>query len=94
MRAQSGMLKGLNPNVTVASILAVISFVLFCAFKDEQSVKVFEMASGFILHNFKWYYLALISGILGLLLYISISRFGNLKLGAEHDKPEFSFASW
>ena len=94
MRAQSGMLKGLNPNVTVASILAVISFVLFCAFKDEQAAKAFEMASIFILHNFKWYYLALISGVLGLLLYISVSRFGNLKLGTEHDRPEFSFASW
>ncbi|RKS28344.1 choline/carnitine/betaine transport [Pseudomonas sp. WPR_5_2] len=94
MRAQSGMLKGLNPNVTVASILAVVTFVLFCAFKDEQASKAFEMASVFILHNFKWYYIALISGVLGVLLYISISRFGNLKLGAEHDRPEFSFASW
>ncbi|MFJ3487403.1 BCCT family transporter [Pseudomonas sp. NPDC090202] len=94
MRAQSGILKGLNPTVTVASLIGVIMFVVFCAFNDQQSSKAFEMASVFILHNFKWYYIALISGVLGLLLYISISRFGNLKLGGEHDRPEFSFASW
>lgn len=94
MRAESGLLKGLNPNVTLASITTVVLFVLFCAFKNEQAAKAFESASTFILTNFKWYYLALLSGVLCLLLYISISRFGTLKLGAHDDQPEFSFASW
>ena len=94
MRAQSGMLKGLNPKVTVASLVAVILFVLFCAVQDEQAAKAFETASGFILYNFKWYYITLISAVLGVLAYIAVSRFGNLKLGADEDVPEFSFASW
>ncbi|MCY1286101.1 putative glycine betaine transporter [compost metagenome] len=94
MRAESGLLKGLNPHVTLTSIATVILFVLFCAFTDEQAAKTFESASTFILNNFKWYYLALISGILVLLLYITTSRFGHLKLGADNDEPEFSFASW
>jgi choline/carnitine/betaine transport len=94
MRAQSGMLKGLNPKVTVASLVGVILFVLFCAVQDEQAAKAFETASGFILYNFKWYYITLISAVLGVLAYIAVSRFGNLKLGADEDVPEFSFASW
>ncbi|MNO47982.1 Glycine betaine transporter BetL [compost metagenome] len=94
MRAESGLLKGLNPNVTLTSIFTVILFVLFCALKDEQAAKAFESASTSILNTFKWYYLALVSGVLCLLLYITSSRFGNLKLGAEHDEPEFSFGSW
>ena len=88
------MLKGLNPKVTVASLVAVILFVLFCAVQDEQAAKAFETASGFILYNFKWYYITLISAVLGVLAYIAVSRFGNLKLGADDDVPEFSFASW
>ncbi|WP_044873500.1 BCCT family transporter [Pseudomonas sp. LFM046] len=94
MRAESGLLKGLNPNVTLTSITTVILFVLFCALKDEEAAKAFESASTTILNNFKWYYLALVSSVLCLLLYITTSRFGNLKLGAENDQPEFSFASW
>lgn len=94
MRAESGLLKGLNPSVTLTSIATVILFVLFCAIQNEQAAKTFESASTFILDNFKWYYLALVSGALCLLLYVSISRFGALKLGAEHDQPEFSFAAW
>ncbi|MBO3273676.1 BCCT family transporter [Pseudomonas schmalbachii] len=94
MRAESGLLKGLNPNVTLTSIFTVILFVLFCALKDEQAAKAFESASTSILNTFKWYYLALVSGALCLLLYITSSRFGNLKLGAQDDEPEFSFGSW
>ncbi|KAB0495307.1 BCCT family transporter [Pseudomonas vancouverensis] len=94
MRAESGLLKGLNPTVTVASITTVVLFVLFCAFQNEQAAKAFEAASTFILTNFKWYYLALLSAVLCLLLYICVSRFGTLKLGAHDDQPEFSFGSW
>lgn len=94
MRAQTGPLKGLNPTVTLASIVTVVLFVLFCAFTDEQAAKTFEAASTFILDNFKWYYLALVSGILCLLLYLTTSKYGDLKLGADDDEPEFSFGSW
>ncbi|MBB4864359.1 choline/carnitine/betaine transport [Pseudomonas nitritireducens] len=94
MRAESGLLKGLNPKVTLTSIVTVIAFVLFCAFSGEQAAKTFETTSGFILDNFKWYYLALVSVVLCLLLYLTASRYGDLKLGAEGDEPEFSFASW
>ncbi|MDH4556732.1 BCCT family transporter [Pseudomonas sp. BN417] len=94
MRAESGLLKGLNPHVTVTSIATVVLFVLFCALMDERAAQAFESASTFILNNFKWYYLALVSGALCLLIWISLSRFGTLKLGAHDDEPEFSFGSW
>ena len=37
MRAQTGLLKGLNPTVTVVSKVLVIGFVLFCAIQAEQA---------------------------------------------------------
>lgn len=94
MRAESGLLKGLNPKVTLTSIVTVVAFVLFCAFTGEQAAKTFESTSTFILDNFKWYYLALVSAVLCLLLYLTASKYGDLKLGADGDEPEFSFASW
>ena len=55
MRAESGLLKGLNPSVTLASITTVVLFVLFCAFMDEQAATAFETAPTLILTNFRWY---------------------------------------
>lgn len=94
MRAQTGLLKGLNPTVTVVSKVLVIGFVLFCAIQAEQAGAFFQKASDFILANFKWYYLSVVSSVLALLLYLMVSRFGLIRLGRDDERPEFSFSSW
>lgn len=94
MRAKSGLFKGLNPTVTVVSVALVLAFVLLCAFKGDQATLVFKTASDAILHNFKWFYLALVSGLLCVLLMLAWSPYGALKLGRAQDTPEFSFGAW
>jgi choline/carnitine/betaine transport len=46
------------------------------------------------LQNFKWFYLAMASGVLVYLLYLMTSRYGNVTLGKDGEKPEFSTISW
>ncbi|MFJ4067254.1 BCCT family transporter [Pseudomonas sp. NPDC089996] len=94
MRAKQGLFKGLNPVVTVGSISIVVAFVVLCAAHGDQAAGVFKGASDAILDHLKWFYLALVSGILGVLVYIAFSRHGTLKLGRPDEKPEFSFAAW
>ncbi|ATP45151.1 choline transporter [Pseudomonas putida] len=94
MRAKQGLFKGLNPIVTVGSISIVVAFVVLCASHGDQAAGVFKGASDVILDHLKWFYLALVSAILGLLVYIAFSRYGTLKLGRPDEKPEFSFAAW
>ncbi|WP_391485118.1 BCCT family transporter [Acinetobacter baumannii] len=94
MRATSGVFKGLNPTVTVASKILVISFVLFCVLQAEQAGKAFEMVSGILLQNVKWFYLGLLTAILGFLFYLMIGRFAHIRLGKDNEKPEFTFTGW
>ncbi|WEL53071.1 BCCT family transporter [Pseudomonas kermanshahensis] len=94
MRAKQGLFKGLNPIVTVGSISIVVAFVVLCASHGDQAAGVFKGASDAILDHLKWFYLALVSAILGLLVYIAFSHYGTLKLGRPDEKPEFSFAAW
>jgi len=94
MRAKQGLFKGLNPIVTVGSLSIVVAFVALCATHGDQAAGVFKGASDAILDHLKWFYLALVSGILGVLVYIAFSRHGTLKLGRPDEKPEFSFAAW
>ncbi|MCT7656011.1 BCCT family transporter [Oceanimonas sp. NS1] len=65
MRATSGLLKGLNPTVTIASKILVIGFVLFCAILANQAGQYFETISGVLLQNVKWLYLGLVSLMVG-----------------------------
>ena len=94
MRATSGILKGLNPTVTIASKVLVIGFVLFCAIMATQAGQYFETIANQLLHDFKWFYIGSVSLVLIFLLYLCISRFGHIRLGKDDEKPEFSYFSW
>lgn len=93
MRSTSGLL-GSNPSVTIISKILVIAFVLFCALQAEQAGKAFEVVSGMLLQNTKWFYLLCSTSLIGLLLYIMCSRYGLIRLGKDNEKPEYSLPAW
>ncbi|QUG74601.1 BCCT family transporter [Erwinia sp. E602] len=43
---------------------------------------------------FGWYYMLLMVVCMLFVFWLALSRFGGLKLGQEHDVPEFSYLSW
>lgn len=94
MRATTGVFKGLNPTVTVVSKILVFAFVLFCVTQAEQAGKAFEMISGVLLQNVKWFYLGLLTAVLGFLFYLMVGRFSHIRLGKDDEKPEFTFVGW
>ena len=94
MRATSGIFKGLNPTITVVSKVIIIAFVLFCALQAEQAGIAFGEVSTLLLQNFKWFYVLMMTSVVGFLFYLMVSRFGNIRLGKDDEKPEFSFISW
>ena len=94
MRATSGVFKGLNPTITVVSKVIIIAFVLFCALQAEQAGIAFGEVSTLLLQNFKWFYVLMMTSVVCFLFYLMVSRFGNIRLGKDDEKPEFSFISW
>src|SRR5690606_27996678 len=64
------------------------------ALVPERAGAVFRSSFDFILDNFKSLYLVSVRGVLGLLIYLMLSRYGHIKLGRDEDRPEFSFGSW
>ncbi len=46
------------------------------------------------LRSLDWFYMATVSGLLVLSLWLAFSRFGKLRLGKDEDRPEFSTLSW
>ncbi|WP_290702073.1 BCCT family transporter [Amphritea sp.] len=94
MRTDNGMFRGIDPTVTLISKILIIGFVVVCGVLADKAGALFTEMSGNILHHFKWFYLVMASGILLFLLYLMMSRFGNITLGKDGEKPEFSMGSW
>jgi choline/glycine/proline betaine transport protein len=49
---------------------------------------------GWISNWFGWFYILIATVILGFVIFLALSRYGSVKLGPEHSKPEFSLFSW
>lgn len=55
---------------------------------------VFDAALATITRDFGWLYLWTVLGLVVLAFVLAFSRYGDLKLGAEDDEPEFSVGAW
>ena len=94
MRNDTGLVYGIDPTVTVVSKILIVGFVLLCGFMATESSALFQQLSDTVLNNFKWFYLLLVSAVLGLLLYLMFSRYGHIRLGKDDELPEFRYRSW
>ena len=94
MRTNTETKDGFSPFVSICSKVLVASFVLFCAVYSDQAAKIFTELSTSLLNNMKWFILLSITAICFFLIYIMFSRYGEIKLGNDSDKPEYSNFAW
>ncbi|MDV2948611.1 BCCT family transporter, partial [Acinetobacter baumannii] len=85
MRTTTGVMKGLNPTVTIVSKLLLFIFIAFCIFKEKQAGEYFQLISNALLQNAKWYLLLLATFLLGFIIYLCMSRYGHIRLGKDDE---------
>jgi choline/glycine/proline betaine transport protein len=93
-RSQSGFFKGMNPTVAMSSKLVIIIFVLFGALMTETAFQVFEALKKNIILGLNWYYIGVVAFFLFFVIWLLLSRYGDVRLGDDDEKPEFSYFSW
>lgn len=93
-QARTGLLKGMNPFLTVVSLI-MISLALFMAgvFTEQSSDFIYALRA--VLNPFlEWYYVALVAFMLFFMIWLGVGRFKNVRLGHDDEQPEFTFFSW
>ncbi|MGD8560821.1 MAG: BCCT family transporter, partial [Gammaproteobacteria bacterium] len=55
---------------------------------------VFSAVQSFIVEKFGWFYILTATALLIFVLWLLFSRFGNIRLGGDHAKPEFGYFAW
>lgn len=92
--SSSGLFKGIDPILGTLSMLLIIGFVAFTSLNVKEAAIIFSGLKGLILKNFNWYYVGLTSAFFFICGWLMVSKLGNVKLGADDEKPEFSTFSW
>jgi len=77
-----------------ASTLIIVAFVTAAALRPDAveawAVRLLDLTATSV----GWMYLIVTSAFVLFVFFLGASRFGNLRLGAPGEKPEFSFKSW
>ena len=94
IRANSGFFKGLNPTVSIASKIVIITFVLFGTLWTDTASQLFDELKRSIILGMKWYYIGTVASFLFLAIWLMLSRYGDVRLGDDDERPEFSYFSW
>lgn len=73
---------------------SILLIVLWGVFSPASLSLVFDTALVSVTKNFGWLYLWTVLALVAFAFFLAVSRYGNLKLGAEDDEPEFSISTW
>jgi len=94
MMPETGLFAGTHPIMAIGSGLLVMAFVLFTVIDPEYANSIYSAAKGYIASDLGWYYVGIMSAFLFLSVWLIFSRYGDIRLGKEGEKAEFSRFSW
>ncbi|WP_417368881.1 BCCT family transporter [Flavobacterium beibuense] len=83
-----------NKGVTLPSLLFIIFITLLSAIYPKLTENALNIIKGFIFVNLNWVYVWAVTIFVIFLVYLMFSKYGNIKLGKNDSKPEYSFFSW
>ncbi len=85
---------GLNPFVFYGSALIATLIVVFSLVSPETAANTFNSVLATITDYGSWYYILMGGFIFLICIYLALSRYGDIKLGPDHSKPEYSRPTW
>jgi len=84
----------LNLPVFVPAAVITLGLTLWCVLAPTSAEATLASLVGKVSTGFGWFYIALTTAVLVFVVYLAFSRFGSVRLGPDHSRPEFSTGAW
>ncbi|MDO6443026.1 BCCT family transporter [Marinobacter sp. 2_MG-2023] len=82
------------PGVFFTSAGVATLFVALAVPFDEAVAGSFGLLTGWVARNLGWFYILSVSALLIFLLGLAVSRYGDIRLGADDSRPDYSNLTW
>lgn len=83
-----------NPPVFFVSAALILLFAAASALFPERVGAAFTTLQAAIVRDFGWFYILAVAAFLIFVLFLMMSRYGEVKLGPDDSEPEYSYLSW
>lgn len=76
-------------------VVGLLLLVLAAIFFDAEITRnFFDTINNWLIFNFSWGFLIGVSSAVFFVIWLGVSKYGNMKIGKDTDEPEFSFIAW
>ena len=83
-----------NWPVFIISGVGILAIALWAIFAPDNAADTLAGIVSWVSKNFGWFYIVTATVAVLFMLYVAISRTGQIKLGPDHAKPQFGLFSW
>ncbi len=84
----------LNPPVFYTASGLILLLVAFAALAPEVADSAFKTLQSAIVTNGSWFYVLTVAIILLTVAFLGLSSYGEIKLGPDHSRPDYSYLTW
>ena len=84
----------LNKKVFVGASSIIIALLLYTVALPKQAQSLFTLIQASIVDNGSWFYVLTVAFIFFFVIFLGISRFGDIRLGPDHSTPDYSLVTW
>ncbi len=84
----------LNKAVFYGSAIGVVIVAVWAIISPQAAANTIGTLVGWTSNWFGWFYILLATAVLVFVVYLGVSRYGKVRLGPEHSRPEYSTFSW
>ena len=84
----------LNKKVFVSASALIIALMLYTVMLPEQAQSLFTLIQSSIVDNGSWFYVLTVAFIFFFVIFLGISRYGDIRLGPDHATPDYSMLTW
>ncbi|SDH87294.1 BCCT family transporter [Roseospirillum parvum] len=84
----------INPPVFIGSAALTLAFVVFGVSFPEAANSTFAAVQTWIVETFGWFYMLAVAVFVVFALGLALSPHGQVRLGPDDSRPDYSYASW
>jgi choline/glycine/proline betaine transport protein len=84
----------LNPPVFYTSAALTLALVAFAVLAPQLAQGVFDHVQRWIVANLSWFYVLAVAVVLISVLALAFGRYGDIRLGPDHSRPEYKRVTW
>lgn len=80
--------------VLIVSSVIILAFSIWAMLMPETAKDTMLSAVTWIATNLGWYYVLTVTLVIGFVLWVALSKEGNVRLGPDHSRPQYNLFTW